>query len=241
MRQGTPSDTAKQLGESGGGPMRRLRLELRERLQARRGERALKRVLTARAKETAAQRRDRRYRGGGMQPALVTEPAPERAERSQPPSQEQPDPSARKQVAERAEALERRINAAERLMLSIEERQSRLKSRVSGSELEVEQSAETAKPAAEEIGQDQRRFAPQREERPVAPRREERPERPPVPSTPAPGAFRWGERSRGTIVSPPSRPERPEGERSSEGEQSGRPADRGQERPRFPGPGASQP
>src|SRR5436309_13062331 len=109
MRQGMPGDTGKQLGESGGGPMGRLRLELRERLQARRGERALKRVLAARAKATGAQRRDRRYRGGGMRPTPVTEPAPERAQRSQPLSQEQPDPLARKQVPRRAEAPGRRL------------------------------------------------------------------------------------------------------------------------------------
>lgn len=228
----TPADTGKQVGESEGGMVSRLRLELREKRQARRDERALKRVLAAKAEETEAQRRDRRHRTTATQPPAIAaspsrpgihspvlepEAKPDRTERRHPQPPEQPDPLANKQVAERAEALDRRVNAAERLMQSIEERQSQLNRKLS----------------ADETGQSQRRFAPARPERE---------ERPVVPSTPAPGRFRWTERSRGTIVSPPSRPERPEGERRSEGEQSGGPADRGQEqRPRFPGEGGIRP
>ena len=199
----TPADTGKQVGESEGGMVSRLRLELREKRQARRDERALKRVLAAKAKETtqppaiaASPSSPEIHR-----PVLEPEDKPDRTERRHPQPPEQPDPLANKQVAERAEALERRVNAAERLMQSIEERQSQLNRKLS----------------ADETGQRQRRFAPERPERE---------ERPVAPSTPAPGRVRWTERSRGTIVSPPSRPERPEGERRSEGEQSGGPADR---------------
>jgi hypothetical protein len=228
----TPADTGKQLGESDGGMLSRLRIELREKRRARQDERALKRALAAKAMKTEAQRRNRRHRTTAAQPpAIAASPAsleihrpvlePEDkldpTERRQPQPPEQPDPLANKQVAERAEALERRVNAAERLMQSIEERQSQLNRKLS----------------TDETGQMQRRFSPARSERD---------ERPVVPSTPAPGRFRWTERSRGTIVSPPSRPERPEGERRSEGEQSGGPADRGQEqRPRFPGEGGIRP